>query len=107
MGQQRGRKKMKVRPRFFSMILIMMMGFLSVYFIRHRSQDRLPNLHGWASADVLAFAEANGIEITFEFVYSDIVSPTLVSRQHVQPGTAIDDGMVVAVEVSKGIEVSR
>ena len=78
---------------------------LSVYFVWYRNQNRLPNLHGWASTDVLAFAEDNNIEVVFEFVYSDTVAPTLVSNQGVQPGTMMYDDLFLMVEISKGVQV--
>jgi len=103
--QQRIKKKAKFRPRFFSLILMMAIIVLSVYFMWYGNRDQLPNLHGWASTDVLAFAGENEIEVAFEFVYSDTIAPTLVSGQDVQPGTVITDQMVVVVEISKGIQV--
>ena len=99
------KKKARFRPRFFSIVLMMAIMILSVYFVWYGQRNQLPNLHGWASTDMLAFARDHEIEITVEFVYSDTVSPTLVSGQDVQPGTMMTDQMVVVVEISKGIEV--
>lgn len=103
--QQFIKRKVKLRPRFFSMILMIAIMSLSVYFAWYGNRNQLPNLHGWASVDVLTFASDNDIEITVEFVYSDRVAPTLVSSQSVQPGTIIHDNMAVTVEVSKGVKV--
>jgi beta-lactam-binding protein with PASTA domain len=103
--QQLIKKKARLRPRFFSMILIIAITVLSVYFVWYGNRNQLPNLHGWASTDVLTFAADNDIEVIFEFVYSDTVAPTLVSSQSVQPGTMMTDDMVVMVEISKGTKV--
>lgn len=103
--QQLIKKKARLRPRFFSMILMVAIIILSVYFVWYGNRNQFPNLHGWASTDVLTFARDNDIEITFDFVYSDMVAPTLVSSQSVQPGTMMNDNMVVMVEISKGIRV--
>jgi len=99
------RKKNFVRARFFSMILsIFILGVIGFFFWR-ATQLQIPNLHGWESTEVLAFANKHNIEIEFEFVYSIEMAPTLVMRQSVPPGTAITEGMQLAIEISKGVEV--
>jgi beta-lactam-binding protein with PASTA domain len=103
--QQPVKRRVRFRHRFFSMILMIIISVLVVYLVWYQKRNQLPSLHGWASSDVLIFARDNDIEIVFEFVYSDTVSPSLVSGQSVQPGTIINDDMVVVVEISKGIQV--
>lgn len=99
------KKKVKLRPRFYSMFLTMAIIISTVYLLWYSNRNQLPNLHGWASIDVVTLARTHDIEVTFKFVYSDTVAPTRVTSQSVQPGTLMADDMVVTVEISKGIKV--
>ena len=103
--QQPVKRRAKLKPRFFSMILMLVIFVLSIYLVWYSNRNQLPNLHGWPSTDVLAFAREHEVEVMFEFVYSDTIAPTLVSGQSHQPGTVMNDELVVVVEISKGIQV--
>ena len=103
--EQVAKKKWRLTPRFFSLLLVLFIVFFSVYFLWHANRNQLPNLHGWEARDAWAFAEENDLEMVFEFVFSPTVAPTLVSDQSVRPGTPLEAGMVVVVEISKGVDV--
>jgi len=74
-------------------------------FLLNQNANQLPNLHGWTTSEVLAFANEHQIHIEFEYVFSDTVAPTLVSEQHVSPGTLIEENMVIVIAISKGVEI--
>jgi beta-lactam-binding protein with PASTA domain len=75
------------------------------YFFWQITNTQIPNLHGWASTEVLGFARNHNIEIDFQFIYSTDMAPTLVVSQSIPPGTAITEEMQLIIEISKGVEV--
>ena len=99
------RKKNRIRARFFSLFITILIISVIGYFYWQTTNTRIPNLHGWESTDVLDFAKDHNIEIEVEFVYSNNLAPTLVISQSISPGTDITEGMILSIEVSKGVEV--
>lgn len=75
------------------------------FFFLRQAHNQVPNLHGWESAAVIEFATEFGLDLEFDFSYSSTVAPTLVMKQSVAPGTRIEPGMRLTIEISKGIEV--
>ena len=100
------RKKNRVKARFFSLFLTILIISVVGYLYWQTTNTRIPNLHGWESTEVLNFAKEHNIEIEVEFIYSNIMAPTLVISQSIPPRTAITEGMVLIIEVSKGVEVN-
>ena len=103
--QQAKRKKSRIRLRFFSILLFILIIAVIGYYFWQTTNRGIPNLHGWESIEVLNFANNHNIDIHFEFVYSNNMAPTLVISQSVPPGTIITEGMSLTVEISKGIRV--
>ena len=103
--QQVRKKKNRITARFFSIIFSISIIAVIGYFFWQSTNPRMPNLHGWESTEVLNFARVHEIELEFEFVYSNNMAPTLVISQTIPPGTAITEGMLLRIEISKGIEV--
>ena len=99
------RRRNRVRARFFSLFLTILIISVIGYFYWQTTNTRIPNLHGWESTEVLEFAREHNIEIEVEFIYSNDMAPTLVIGQSIPPQTDITDGMVLEIEVSKGFEV--
>ena len=99
------KKKTRIKPRFFSIILSIFIMAAIGYFFWQTTNIQIPNLHGWESVEVLEFAREHDIQIHFEFIYTGDMAPTLVVSQSVPPGTDIVPGMHLTVEISKGIEV--
>lgn len=99
------RKKNRIRPRFYSIILSLLIFITVGIFIRHHLHLTVPNFHGWEGADVIEFAQIHQIQVNFTFVYDEQMSPTKVTGQSVAPRTELTADMVIDIEISKGIEV--
>jgi len=106
MTQQVVRKKKKrIRARFFSVILTVLITIFIISFFFRSNQSQLPNLRGWESVDVLRFAQEFEIDVSVVFVYTHEIAPTKVVSQSLAPGTPITEIIELIIEVSKGIEV--
>ena len=103
--QQPRRKKVRFKPRFYTIIATFLIVLIIIIFLWRSGSNRIPNLHGWESSAVLDFVRANNINVEFEFIYSSEVAPTLVINQSVTPGTSIHEVSTLIIQVSKGIEV--
>ena len=99
------KKKNRVRARFFSLFISILIIAVIGYFLWQTTSERMPNLHGWESAQVLDFARDHNIEVQVDFIYTDDIMPALVVSQSVSPRTNITEGMSLKVEISKGVEV--
>jgi len=99
------KKRNRVRARFFSIFLTVLIVAVVGYLLYLTTSERLPNLHGRESAEVLDFARNHNIDVHFEFIYSNEMPPTRVISQSVPPRTEITEGMSLTVEISKGVEV--
>lgn len=99
------KKKNRVRARFFSLFLTILIITVIGYFFWQTTVERMPNLHGWESAQVLDFARDHNIEVLVDFIYTNDMVPTLVVSQSISPRTDITEGMSLRVEISKGVEV--
>jgi len=104
--QQLARKrKTRVRARFFSLFLSLLIITVIGYFFWQTTGEQIPNLHGWKSSEVLDFARYHNIEVEMDFIYTSDMMPTLVVSQSISPRTDITEGMSLRVEISKGVEV--
>ena len=98
-------KKSRLTARFFSILLSIGIIVVIGYFFWRRTHTQIPNLHGWYATEAMAFGRIHNIDITFEFVYSIDMAPTLVVSQSIPPGSAITEDIELIIEISKGIEV--
>jgi len=99
------RRKNRLKARFFSLFLTILIITVIGYFFWQTTNTTMPNLHGWESIEVLDFARDHNIEIQVEFIYSNDIAPTLIISQSIPPRTVITEGMTLNVEISKGVEV--
>ncbi|MCL1991148.1 MAG: hypothetical protein FWG67_09700 [Defluviitaleaceae bacterium] len=104
-GHIRKKRRRVVKTRLFSLLFTIGIVITLGYFFWQTRRPHLPNLHGWAATEVMAFGDRHHINVQFEFVYAEDVAPTLVVSQSLPPRTRLVAGLNLVIEISKGIEV--
>ena len=104
------RKRYKLKPRFFCIIISFLIIIGGIYKISGSVQaNELPNFYGWDAEAIMTFEEEHpNLSIIYEFVYSETVRPTRVINQSIQPGIELGDSpLIITVQISKGLPVSE